>query len=132
VKELQSQYPSALVKTTGHSLGAALATLASMSLVKAGIPVAQMIHFGSPRVGNENFAKFVDNKLPMVMRHTHNKDIVPHNPPEMFPFGYRHISGEIFEDKDGQYHECEGNEDKSCADQYTIDVSISDHLVYLD
>lgn len=91
-----------------------------------------MIHFGSPRVGNENFAQFVGTKLATVMRHTHNKDIVPHNPPEMFPFGYRHISGEIFEDKDGQYHECVGNEDKSCADQYTIDVSISDHLVYLD
>ena len=39
VNLLKKQYPTAKVKTTGHSLGAALATLTSMSLVKAGIHV---------------------------------------------------------------------------------------------
>jgi hypothetical protein len=91
-----------------------------------------MIHFGSPRVGNENFAKFVDQKIPTKMRHTHRKDIVVHNPSELFPFDFYHISNEIFEDKNGVYNTCSGGEDKHCADQYSVDVSISDHLVYLD
>ena len=40
---------------TGHSLGAALATLATARLVKNGHPVEACYVFGSPRVGNEKF-----------------------------------------------------------------------------
>ncbi len=42
---------------TGHSLGAALATLATARLVKNGHPVEACYVFGSPRVGNEKFTR---------------------------------------------------------------------------
>lgn len=44
------------IYVTGHSLGAAMATLATYELVLAGYPVGQSIDFGRPRVGNPAFA----------------------------------------------------------------------------
>ena len=45
VKRLQKAYPDYTVKTTGHSLGAALTQLAGMMLTHNGIKVS-MINFG--------------------------------------------------------------------------------------
>lgn len=45
VSRLRGSYPTAAIKTTGHSLGAALAQLAAMDLVKAGYDVS-LINFG--------------------------------------------------------------------------------------
>jgi hypothetical protein len=42
---------------TGHSLGASVAQLTGMSLIKDGIPV-KMINFGALRVGDDYYAKF--------------------------------------------------------------------------
>ena len=51
VKRLLGIYPTASVKTTGHSLGGAMAQLTGMDLIKAGYNV-QMYNFGQPRVGD--------------------------------------------------------------------------------
>ena len=51
VKRLKSQFPSYGVVVTGHSLGAALATLTALDLMSNGISGVRAIHFGSPRVG---------------------------------------------------------------------------------
>lgn len=59
---LHFKYPEYRLIVTGHSLGAALATL-------AGIELSLMEHdplvvgYGSPRVGNTNFVKWVDNSV---------------------------------------------------------------------
>ena len=45
VKRLKSLYKSYTVKTTGHSLGGALAQVTAMELIKNGIN-ATMINFG--------------------------------------------------------------------------------------
>jgi putative lipase involved disintegration of autophagic bodies len=45
VTRLKSLYPTAGVKTTGHSLGAAMALLTGLDLIKAGFQVG-MINFG--------------------------------------------------------------------------------------
>lgn len=50
VKILRNLYPTASIKTTGHSLGAALAQLTAMELIHSGYTVS-MINFGQPRVG---------------------------------------------------------------------------------
>ena len=50
-KELISQYPTYKVVVTGHSLGAALATLTAVDFLKNGISPVSLINFGSPRVG---------------------------------------------------------------------------------
>ena len=72
---------------TGHSLGAAMATLAS-SLQKPGV----LYTIGSPRVGDQAFADLLqglDNN-----RYVDCCDLVPRVPPEVL--GYAHIPGKIY------------------------------------
>jgi hypothetical protein len=56
-----------------------------------------------------------------------------HLPPEALEF--HHLSQEYFlpsEKWDGKVTTCDGSgEDNKCADQYTLHVSIDDHLQYL-
>jgi len=63
---------------TGHSLGAAIATIAAWrSYCRAHHPM--LITFGSPRVGTEEFIR----RMPSIgqARYVHGQDIVPHLPP---------------------------------------------------
>jgi len=46
VKSLHKKYPSYAIKTTGHSLGGALAQLAGMTLIHSGGYDVSMINFG--------------------------------------------------------------------------------------
>jgi predicted lipase len=50
VTKLRSVYPTYSVKVTGHSLGAALAQLTSMDLIKNGL-ANSVYNFGMPRTG---------------------------------------------------------------------------------
>ena len=75
VKRLKKKFPHYKVKTTGHSLGAAMAHLTGMSLIKDGYKV-EMINFGQPRLGDEKYYEFADKHFPHS-RVTHFKDIVP-------------------------------------------------------
>src|SRR5260370_155400 len=69
---------------TGHSLGGALAVIAS-ARIEPSDRVAACYTFGCPRVGTAEFADELW-KVP-VYRLVHSADIVPRVPP---PFGYRH------------------------------------------
>jgi len=71
VTSLKQKFPSYAVKTTGHSLGAALAHLAALSLTKAGFQTS-MINFGQPRVGDKSFAAFSQKVLPNQWRVVHH------------------------------------------------------------
>ncbi|MEY2986741.1 MAG: hypothetical protein RJB13_262 [Pseudomonadota bacterium] len=66
----------------GHSLGGALAVIASSEQQKAGVNVAGVVTLGQPRVGNEEFVsgfeKVMQNKY---MRYVFENDPVPHLPP---------------------------------------------------
>lgn len=65
----------------GHSLGAALATLAAYTFRKQ----AQGLYtFGSPRVGNAAFANKLIADLPNIHRVVHHRDVVTTVPPEGF------------------------------------------------
>ncbi len=75
---------------TGHSLGAALATLAAdRALQQGAFPVRGLYTFGSPRVGDATFARRVDTGAlrSRAFRFVNHADIVPRVPP---PLGYRH------------------------------------------
>lgn len=78
---------------TGHSLGAAMATIASTRY-----PKAEELHtFGSPRVGGP---KFVKNITVPHYRFMNNNDIVCRIPPAWL--GFRHHGEMIYFDRNGE------------------------------
>jgi len=77
--------------TTGHSLGAALATLFANRYGN----VQGVYTFGSPRVGNDDFREHINEK---IYRIVNNADIVPRVPPRG---AYVHVGELKFIDSDG-------------------------------
>jgi predicted lipase len=81
-----SKKPKILV--TGVSLGGALAAFSTYDLVtyfkhtKKEVTILSYT-FGQPRIGNENFAKTIDEAI-TIYRVVHNSDPVPHLPPRYF------------------------------------------------
>lgn len=80
---------------TGHSLGAALATLAA-SLK----PPRAVYTFGSPRVGDSLFVRSL--KAVSIYRVANNRDIVTTVPPSIIPFEFRHTGEWHYISHDGQ------------------------------
>jgi len=79
---------------TGHSLGAANATVAALLCEQSGMRVSGLYNYGSPRVGDAEFAarfreSFPGNSGREYHRFVNERDLVTHVPPE--PFGYRHV-----------------------------------------
>lgn len=72
----------------GHSLGGALATLAALD-IKLNVPGKQVscYTFGSPRVGNTEFAALYNKQVPDTHRFVNDKDMVPTIP----PLGFKHV-----------------------------------------
>ena len=142
VRRLKSLFPSYAVKTTGHSLGAALAQLASTELVSRGITVKYAYTFGQPRTGNAAYSAYSSSKVPLTFRHVHYADPVPHVPPP--EFGFYHNCLEEWEPNEvydasksdallqcGSYPEnCEDTGDcmESIPDK---DLNPDDHMTYL-
>lgn len=76
---------------TGHSLGAALSTLAVASCRAAGVSVAGHYNFGSPRVGDSSFTDFYnEGYADLTFRFVNNNDIVPRIPPRELT--YQHVN----------------------------------------
>jgi len=88
-----AQNPSYKIVFTGHSLGAAVSTLAAARARQAGFAI-DLYNYGSPRVGNGAFVDFVNNQAGQEFRVTHLTDPVPRLPPIFL--GYRHISPEYW------------------------------------
>jgi hypothetical protein len=88
VAQLAAMFPTYTIVAAGHSLGAAVATLAALDIVTLQNTSwrTTVYNFGSPRVGNPTFAKMVARILPAgkLFRVTHEQDIVPHLPPSGF------------------------------------------------
>jgi triacylglycerol lipase len=92
------------VWVTGHSLGGAMATLASVRLAGEGYPVPGVYTFGSPRVGDLDFYDAYQAGNYRAYRVVNNDDIVPHVPLEhlvvgggalgLRHFAYKHV-GEL-------------------------------------
>lgn len=136
LSELDIIKPNYQVYVIGHSLGAAVATIAALDLTCGAQPYhgkPVVYNYGSPRVGDASFATLAAQNVPMY-RSTHWQDIVPHVPPENI-FGFQHVPTEYFSQEvwDGNnVKECDhSGEDPSCADQFSYwSGSIDDHLLY--
>jgi triacylglycerol lipase len=70
---------------TGHSLGGAMATLASVRLASEGYKVRAVYTYGSPRVGDRLFR---DSYSLANYRFVNDNDLVPHLP---FRWCYKHV-----------------------------------------
>ena len=96
---------------TGHSLGAALATLAGERAVRdAQFAVQGVYTYGSPRVGDAVFKqKYLERGLDArTYRFVYNVDVVRRIPPGE---AYRHVGQLKFIDKDGHLHDEMPDED---------------------
>jgi len=128
VHYLTEKFPNYAVVVTGHSLGAACAALTAADMIHAGIN-ASIYNFGSPRFGNKELSAYLSKLIPVVVRVTHYKDLVPHIP--TVSQGYVHLAGEWYEDERRVLHNCTGAEDPRCSDMWTYSANIADHFRYL-
>ncbi|HFC92080.1 MAG TPA: lipase family protein [Leucothrix mucor] len=86
---------------TGHSLGAALATLATGAIQtnEEQIRVSGLYTFGSPRVGSHRFAKLFNQDNTHVYRFVNNSDIVTRVPLSQT---YSHVGSLMYFNNDGE------------------------------
>ncbi|KAJ7885990.1 lipase class 3 family protein [Mycena leptocephala] len=124
-------YNTNRVTVIGHSLGAALALLDSVYL-SLHLPTTNLttIGYGLPRVGNKDFADYVDAHNLSLTRITNRKDPVPGVPEQVL--GYEHPSGEIHIQDTGTWNLCPGQDNGSalCSVGEVADLfegSVSDH-----
>ena len=126
LEEAIKTYPGYQLTLVGHSLGGAVAALASLEFKARGWN-PEVTTFGEPRVGNQALMKYMDNRfLPegedesssMYRRVTHVDDPVPLLPLE--EWGFKMHAGEVFIAKPdlspsiGDLRHCDGDEDPQC------------------
>ncbi|KAI9768420.1 MAG: hypothetical protein M1839_004117 [Geoglossum umbratile] len=82
------------IVVTGHSYGAAVATLAAAELADRFYPRrVSLYNYGSPAVGNSALAQYVANQA-TIARVTHAHDPVPRVPPPQL--GFTHVEPEYW------------------------------------
>lgn len=127
------------IRTTGHSLGAALNNLAMIDLSHEGWYIEESYDFGKPRTGDQNFAKIHDTLLgDRTWRVTHDRDPIPQLPPStlIVDWHFQHVEPEIYYPGKVSkgYEECFEDKD-SCIEQHwnlVLDaINIPDHLDYM-
>lgn len=135
VQKLKAKFPTYKVKTTGHSLGAALGQIVAMRLKADGVDVSTHYNFGQPRIGDEAYARCANSFLP-TERVTHLKDTVPHIPYESW--GFVHQLREAYEStttsQSPSVKDCDASNanDPTCAEQWEFkQTNVDDHLTYL-
>jgi len=100
--QIQSLLPSeGTLILAGHSLGAALATLATAALNQSADVVQACYSYGSPRIGDR---QFVDQLMELpIYRLVNNCDVVTGIPLSLGPSEYLHPDGAVFFSQDGEF-----------------------------
>ena len=146
VKALVSQNPSYQIWVTGHSLGGAMASLASTWLSYNKVAPRKNIilyTFGMPRVGDYNYALQHDRLVNNSWRVVNSNDLIPHLPvvagkPCKLSGPYHH-GVEVFYTEEAvsvnsSHRECHGkpyNEDATCSfSERKKELSFKRHLNY--
>ncbi len=81
---------------TGHSLGGALATLASLDLRKSKKYEVTNYTFGAPKVGNKRFVKYYNKQVKDSYRVVNDEDPIPSIP----GFTFKHVkNGALIDEK---------------------------------
>ncbi|KAF8306839.1 alpha beta-hydrolase [Clavulina sp. PMI_390] len=133
VKQIFSAQGISSVTLTGHSLGSAIASIDAVYL-KLNLPSSTtfktVIH-GTPRVGNQAFANYIDATFSDFTRITHNLDPIAIVPGRFL--GYHHASGEDHIESDNSWEHCDGQDNTSTlcstgAVPNILEGNIVDHL----
>jgi predicted lipase len=132
INSAKAANPSYAVVVAGHSLGGAVATIAASYLRSIGIN-CDIYTYGSPRVGNQNFANYVSSTPQgSTSRITHQNDPVPHLPPGgnvAWFTNYYHTSPEYYlaggsattdNYAIGDIQTCEGINNGNCAERVWV------------
>ncbi|KAI6198891.1 Class 3 lipase protein [Aphelenchoides besseyi] len=96
-ESLTKQYPDYSIIVTGHSLGAAISSLASAAILKERKftnPKVYHYNYGQPRVGDADFAVAHTQLIPDFYRVTHGRDGVTVVPDTSL--GFVHHAGEVW------------------------------------
>ncbi|KAI0311772.1 lipase class 3 family protein [Amylostereum chailletii] len=132
VRNLMDQHNTNSITLIGHSLGGALAELDSLYM-RLNIPNASVkgVTYGTPRVGNDDFASYFDGQVSDFTRITNRDDLIPIVPGRFL--GFAHPHGEIHIIDDGDAVACSGsdNEDDQCITGQVGNIfegNIIDHL----
>ena len=95
-------HPHYRIVVTGHSLGGAVATIAAAELRRLDNhfrSFTELYTFGSPRIANEEAARWLSDQSTYNWRITNENDIVPRLP--VRALGYHHMEPEYWILKDG-------------------------------
>ncbi|KAF8718981.1 hypothetical protein AX14_011605 [Amanita brunnescens Koide BX004] len=134
VRSLLSQHNTNSLTLAGHSLGGAIAEIDSLffALNIPGVSIKTMT-YGTPRVGNLEFAQLIDFYVPNFSRVNNMLDIIPIVPGRSL--GFSHPDGEIhILSPQGNAVACSGNDDGTdpeCTDRSVpniVEGNILDHL----
>lgn len=128
VKDAVAVHNATRVTCTGHSLGAALGVLAGAHLDRLLDADVHVYTFGTPRIGDEAWADYIDSRLAGRFFYVANgRDWVPHAPPTQL--GYWHPSGQIWISpaNSDQWRFFPGQENVHGAESETPKISFEDH-----
>ncbi|KAL1746149.1 Alpha/Beta hydrolase protein [Schizophyllum fasciatum] len=134
VRSVMSAQNTKSITTVGHSLGGALAELDAVFL-KLNIPAAdvRVVAFGKPRVGNPEWAEFVDATVNGFTRINNMHDLVPILPGR--GLGFAHPEGEVHIVKDGEWVKCSGNDnadDEKCTIKTVPNIFVGNIIDHVD
>jgi len=112
VQKGMSTFSTTSVTMVGHSLGGALSMLESvyLPLHLPSTTTFKTVLYGCPRVGNQDFANWVDAHHP-VTRINNKEDLVPILPGRFL--GFHHPSGEVHIMDNNQWVSCPGQDNTS-------------------
>ncbi|PSR19479.1 hypothetical protein C8255_01930 [filamentous cyanobacterium CCP3] len=88
--------PETKLWVTGHSLGGALAAVATIALETQGFEVSGLYTFGQPRVADWKLVNYMNARMgDRIIRYVNNNDIVPLIPPQIIPWVPTRVYGHM-------------------------------------
>jgi len=132
VETAQAQFPDFRIVATGHSLGGAIATIATAAMRNKGQTV-DLYTYGAPKSGNKRLASFVSGTdKGESFRVVHKNDVVPTLPltvPFLLP--YTHVQPEYLITT-GNHVDVTANDIKVIQNGHDGGLDIGAHLWYFN
>ncbi|OAD70653.1 hypothetical protein PHYBLDRAFT_24312 [Phycomyces blakesleeanus NRRL 1555(-)] len=128
-----TKYSGYKVTVSGHSLGGAVAVISAMDLYQRDTRFTSsnlvVYTFGSPRIGNKEFAYYAAGTGIKIQRVVNNRDIIPHLLPQAI--GYYHNGDEYWIKSNKAVKICNTVLDsRDCSNSIVPFTSVLDHLSY--